>query len=413
MHFKPNLIEKVGKRYGSSFYLVDKKLFESNLTGFRSAFARIYPKVVIAYSFKTNYIPTLCRIAREKDALAEVVSGLEYEIAEKTGFSGDRIIFNGPLKEKSELYKAFHDGAIVQFDSYEEVEVLKSFLNDFPKETVKCALRCNFDIGENNRSRFGFDVENGEAERVYAELFSLKGCRPVGIHCHFSTRHRSLNSFRVRTEKLIQLATSIFSEQSHKLEYINIGGGFFGKMPDKIKAQFSVDIPSYNEYAYVIGNLMKDKFPEGDVTLIIEPGAAVVANTMSYFCRVHSIKMIESRPVVTITGSIHNIRPTLTSIDIPFRVIKGSGRKKKVENAIIGGYTCLESDVISRSFSGDIGVGDYLGFENMGAYNIVFKPPFIKSAPPVLMVQNGESSTEVELIRKQETIDMFLATYIC
>ena len=405
------LIDEVFERYGNSFYVFDKELFVDNLRKFKKSFQRYYSNVKLGYSYKTNYLPVICKLAQSNDAYAEVVSGMEYNLALKVGYKGKKIIFNGPLKEKEELLKAFKKKSIVHFDSYEEIKVLKEYLNENPKAEVRCALRCNFDIGENDISRFGFDVENGDAENVYRELFSLKGCKPIGIHCHFSTRHRSLKSYEIRASKITELAKIIFKD--HKIEYIDLGGGFFGEMNDDIRNLFPFYIPTFDEYGQIIGKVLRESFPDESVTLFLEPGASVVANTMCFICKVASIKNIHTKPVVTITGGIHNVRPTsLGGGSIPFRIKKNSMLNNHLKDALIGGYTCMETDTINKSFNGDLSVGDILIFDNMGAYNIVFKPPFIKEAPPIIMFQSGsENNASIEVIRERESLESLFSSY--
>lgn len=408
----PDTLEKLANQYGSSFYLFNKDTFVQNLNIFQAAFQKYYSNVKLGYSYKTNYMPFICQIARKEGALAEVVSGLEYELALKNGCKGNEIIFNGPLKEKNELVRAFDNGSIIHFDSYEEIKILKSYLKDNPDRTVRCALRCNFDIGEKNISRFGFDAESDEAENVYKELFALEGCSPIGIHCHFSTNHRSLKSFKIRSSKLIKLAKKIFKYR--KLNYIDIGGGFFGEMPKNIKATFPYNIPSLEDYGKAVGQVIYNGFPGEKVTLILEPGASVVANTMSFICRVASVKNVKSTPVLTLTGGIHNIRPTAMGSDkrkIPFRVIKTTSKNNEISNALIGGYTCMETDIIDSSYSGNLSVGDYLTFDCVGAYNIVFKPPFIKEAPPIIMYWQEEGNTLYKLVRRRETLDDIFSSF--
>lgn len=404
------LLNKLTTKFGSSFYLFNKKLFINNLLDFREAFIKEYPNVKIGYSFKTNYLPAACQLARKEDAIAEVVSGMEYQLALKTGYKGEDIIFNGPLKEKNELLMAFKNNSLIHFDSYEEIKILKDYLSSNPDHSVRCALRCNFDIGETNISRFGFDAENGEAEMVYEELFAIDGCQPIGIHCHFSTRHRSLESYEIRTRKLIKLAKKVF--KNHPIEYIDIGGGFFGQMPKNLQKWFPFKIPSFEEYGKVIGQLMNQQFPNQNVTLILEPGTSIVANTMNFVCQVASIKKIQAKTVVTLTGGRHNVRPTGTKGNIPFRVIKKSEPHKVLKDALIGGYTCMETDIINESFEGDLSVGDYLLFDNMGAYNIVFKPPFIKEAPPILMFEEKNEDLLFKVVRKCETVENLFAAYL-
>lgn len=402
-------LDKLSNKFGPSFYLFNRDLFIKNLNELKTNFENYYSNVTLGYSFKTNYIPAVCKAAYNNGVLAEVVSGLEYKLALKIGYTGSNIIFNGPLKEKHELYRAFNNNSLIHFDSYTEIEILKDYLKKNPDRRVQCALRCNFGIGEKSTSRFGFDVENGDAEKVYKELFALNGCSPIGIHCHFSTGHRSTESYEKRTFRLAQLAKRIF--EGKDLHYVDIGGGFFGKMPQHIEELFAGNIPSFSDYGKAIGNIMHEQFPKHKVTLILEPGTAVVANTMAYVCQVYTIKQIKNKPVITLTGGKHNVRPTGTSANIPFRVIPSHKERRSLENALIGGYTCMENDVIDYAYDGSLSVGDYLIFDNMGAYNIVFKPPFIKEAPPILMLKGKEKRQTIDVIRRRETLDDIFSTF--
>lgn len=402
-------LERLHSQYGDSFYLFDKKAFTRNLSEFKTAFEKHYEKVQVAYSVKTNYIPAIIKLARNRGLLAEVVSGLEYELVKKVGYQGSEIIFNGPVKEANELVRAFDDDAVVQFDSGEEIKILKQYLRGNPGKKVRCVVRCNFDIGEPERSRFGFDAENGDAERVYNELFSIEGCVPVGLHCHYSTPHRSIESFRIRTNKLIAFAKKVFLDR--RLEYLNIGGGFFGPLPESLSRQFSYEIPTFVDYGQIVGELMNQNFTSQKPTLVLEPGISVLANTMKFVCRVVSIKTIGDKPVITVTGSLHNIRPTHSTVEMPFHVMKMSPHKNSIEDGLIGGYTCIKSDILCGSFSGEIQKGDSLLFDHVGAYNIVMKPPFIRGAPPVLMIDGKSDDRNVEVIKENETLDLMFASY--
>jgi diaminopimelate decarboxylase len=67
----------------------------------------------------------------------------------------------------------------------------------------------------------------------------------------------------------------------------------------------------------------------------------------------------------------------------------------------ITGYTCMEDDVLYRKYAGPLKVGDYIVFSNVGAYSIVLRPPFIRLARPILMVE--EDGMTVRQLRSAET----------
>jgi diaminopimelate decarboxylase len=64
----------ISKRFGDSFYLFDAAVFKRNFDDFTRAFKSHYNRLAIAYSYKTNYLPRLCRLVHGWGGYAEVVS---------------------------------------------------------------------------------------------------------------------------------------------------------------------------------------------------------------------------------------------------------------------------------------------------------------------------------------------------
>ena len=62
MEISTEKLRALSERYGDAFYLLDSKQFEDNYQRLKRAFTKIYPHFNIAYSYKTNYIPKLCKI---------------------------------------------------------------------------------------------------------------------------------------------------------------------------------------------------------------------------------------------------------------------------------------------------------------------------------------------------------------
>ncbi len=402
------ILSELQKRYGESFYVFDEERFISNLDEVESAFKNQYANFGIAYSFKTNYIPRICKLAMDQGAFAEVVSEMEYEHALRVGYKPEKIIYNGPVKSREILFRAFENNSIVHFDSDNEIDVLEEYLSASPRESIRCALRINFSMEGEKTSRFGFNSEDDSAGKAYERLFGLKGCKPIGVHCHFQTATKTLESFAERTQKTIAFAKKVFAE--HPCEYIDVGGGFFGKMPPELLRQFSAKVPSFEEYSRVIGATMIKDFPDQDVKLIIEPGTMVVADTMKFYCTVNNVKFIGDKAFVVTNGSLHNIKPTGRSRILPgMKVIQmHKGNSYQVKNGDITGYTCIDDDVLSWDFNGEIAPGDYLEFCNVGAYSPMYKPPFIKGQPPIL----SKKDEQFLLIKRGEVIDDIFATYI-
>ncbi|MCG5495992.1 alanine racemase [Ectothiorhodospira variabilis] len=405
---KARLAQLVDK-HGPAFFILEEHVFRKNLRDLRAAFECEYATPIIGYSLKTNYTPRICKLALEEGAKAEVVSEMEYDLALRAGFPPEKIIFNGPLKPKQALYRALSQGATVHIDSPHEIDLIEKYLSEKNAHPVECSVRCNFPISGQKNTRFGISTESSDIDDAFARLSRLHGCTPVGVHCHFSTSDRSLNSYAERVQKVIDIAQRVFSHD-HPCRYIDIGGGFFGRMPQALLDQFPHKIPSYAEYAAVVGERMRAAFPCRDVTLVIEPGTMVVADTMKFICAVDNIKKVGAKHYVTVYGSVHNIKPSGRSRILPSMTVVHMGEEEPVDlhDADICGYTCIEDDILATDFSGAIAPGDLLIFDNVGAYSTMYKPPFIRAQPAIL----GWDGTQISLVKRQEHSSDIFATYV-
>ena len=87
------ILEKLTADYGDAFYVLDTEQFRKNFSELKAEFSKIYSNFNIAYSYKTNYTPKLCRTVNEMGGYAEVVSDMEMEIALRVGVKPEKIIW--------------------------------------------------------------------------------------------------------------------------------------------------------------------------------------------------------------------------------------------------------------------------------------------------------------------------------
>jgi diaminopimelate decarboxylase len=73
---------------------------------------------------------------------------------------------------------------------------------------------------------------------------------------------------------------------------IDIGGGYFSKMPPEMAEQFGGNIPSYADYAAAGWTDLCEAFPGGEPQLILEPGVGVVATTGTLVTRVLDVHCV-------------------------------------------------------------------------------------------------------------------------
>lgn len=402
------IIKRLEQENNTSFFLLNINKLKENYKKIETAFKSRYENFIIGYSYKTNYLPYMCKELSKLGAFAEVVSRLEYDLAIKLGEDPKRIIFNGPLKTKDDIFLALKNNSIVNIDSSYEINYVKEYCLQHDKEEVKIGIRVNFDIsnyGENplqegyEISRFGICVENGSFHQALTELKEINNVKIVGLHGHFSTRQRSVKSYSFITKKLCEIAKLYIKDN---LEFIDIGGGFYGELPK----DFHISAPNFDNYAEAICKIMNDEFTgySNKPTLIIEPGISMVANTFIFVAKVIEVKKVRDKIFVLVDGSVHNVKPTMHKNNLPMKMIKHDEDERRKMTYNVVGYTCMEKDYLAHDVVAELPkIGDYLLFENVGAYTIVFNPPFIKERPAIIALDDGE----IVVARKKETIIEF------
>lgn len=394
--------------YGESFYLIDLAKFQTNYLQFLQAFQEVYLKSQIAYSYKTNYIPRLCQSVQAMGGYAEVVSGMEYELALRIGVPAARIIFNGPYKRAEDFTRALMQGAVVNLDSFYEVERLKALATKFPQQIFRIGIRCNFEVGAEQRSRFGFDVDSAAFQELIRILRKIPNCRIVGLHCHYLAPQRSADAYKKIAVRMLDIALTHFTTE--KLEFIDLGGGFFSRMGQALQQQFSFAIPSFAEYGQAIAEVFAESFPQQDgPELILEPGISIVADVMQFVAQVIDVKSVGNRGIALLAGSIYDIKPTLTLRNLPICVIAAPQGRAETRVLDLVGTTCMENDCLYQGFEGELKAGDYVVFDNVGAYTNVLRPPFINPALPILALSR---TGNIDVVRRRENMDDVFASYV-
>lgn len=399
------LLDKISCEYGNSFYILDSKHFEKNYHDMLSAFRQYYSDTYIAYSYKTNYIPKLCEIIKNNNGFAEIVSEMEGWLAYKVGVAPEDIYYNGPYKKREYVEKCMFDGVHINLDSAYEIDIVSEVAKRNMNREFEVGIRCNMDIGQDEPSRFGFDIESGEFFKAVLKLNELQNLKVRGLHCHLP--FRSLESFRKRIQVLQEILNKM---KGYNWTYISLGGGYMGKVSEELSKQFSFPPPSYKEYAEIVAGKMAEIYGNGFLKprLIIEPGSALVADTMQFVTRVIDIKHIEKKNIAILSGSIYNINPSTRGMKRPITIYRGSMSDNiYYESLDMGGYTCIESDYLYRGYQGELSVGDFVVFHNVGSYSLVMKPPFILPDVPVLELLDEK----VLLIKQKQSEESIFADF--
>ena len=395
------IIKKLQAEYGEAFYLLDSAQFRKNFAELKAAFNDIYPNWNIAYSYKTNYTPKLCKIVNELGGYAEVVSEMELEIAKRVGCKMNRVIWNGPIKNVPIMEQFLLDGGTINIDCIEELEQIKDIHNRHADKLINVGIRCNYEVNDRVVSRFGFDIDGEDFMEAVKFATTTKNVKLINFQCHFAKRQ--IAYWPARAKGMVDLIDRLGIIP----ERIDIGGGLFGKMADSLKAQFSCEIPDYEAYAKAAAQVFADYFKDKDVKpeLLIEPGSAVVGDCMKFIGTVKTIKNVRGKWMAHVLGSQKNI--SMTGINPPIEVIAMGGEQKEYKDLDFLGFTCIEGDVLYHNYTGKLAHQDVIVISNCGSYSLVMKPPFILPNFPVLDISEGKT----EVIKRAENFDDLFHTF--
>lgn len=402
MKINKQVINELRNEYGDAFYLLDSTQFKCNFLELKECFSNIYSDFNIAYSYKTNYTPKLCKIVDELGGYAEVVSEMEMELALRMGVEPRRIIWNGPIKNPTRIEDFLVSGGTINIDSLEEIPVIKIVAEKHKDVELNIGIRCNYDVEDGVISRFGVDVESEDFQRVLDFINEYDNLKLINLQCHFAKRQ--VEYWPARAKGMVRLIESIGVVP----ERIDLGGGIFGKMENSLKQQFSSKIPEYNEYAEAAATIIADYFEKFQTKpeLIIEPGSALVGDCMKFVGTVKTIKNVRGKDIASVLGSQKNI--SMAGVNPPMEVIAMGGKQQEYCHIDIVGFTCIESDMLYKDYNGLLAVGDVIVISNCGSYSLVMKPPFILPNFPVLDI----GCENVEVIKKAETFDDIFHTFV-
>lgn len=399
------LLDDLSGKYGNGFYILDSDVFERNYEKLEREFCSYYPNFGIAYSYKTNYIPRLCRIVDAHGGFAEVVSDMELEIAEKSGVKAEKIIWNGPVKNEEKLCQVLLFGGTVNIDNLKEWDTVHRIAMENPEKTLSVGIRLNYDVGDGVVSRFGFDVEGRDFGVACRGMKETANIILTGLQCHFAKRQ--VEYWERRTRGMLAVYDRLASEYGLEPERIDLGGGIYGEMPDELAEQIGYHPSGFRAYAEASAGIVAGHFKDSENSpmLLIEPGTAIAADSMRAVFRIENIREIRGKTIATVCGSQKNIG--MNGINPPMEIIGGGAEQKEYDCLDIAGYTCIESDYLYKGFRGSVAVGDYIILENCGSYSVVMKPPFILPNFPVIDIGGGKP----ELVKRAENFDDLFCTY--
>lgn len=393
-------------RFGSPLFVLSERQLRRSYQAVMRAFGTRYPRVQLAWSYKTNYLNAVCRTFHQEGAWAEVVSGMELEKALGNGVPGPHILFNGPGKTRAELLRAAEVGAVVHLDNFDELHLLLAVAAGRPQRP-RVALRVNLDAGLVPQwDRFGFNLENGQAWQALIQVAAAAATLDfVGLHCHLGTFILTPAAYGAAATKLAALAQRAQQELQLKTSYLDLGGGF--PSANTLKGSFlpgADAVPDIDEYAEAISEaLLKAGFRAEALPLpllVLEAGRALVDEAGCLLGTVLATKRLPDGRRATVLDFGVNL--LFTSYWYDHHISPVGNFSEQTEPTVLYGPLCMNIDVVRESIALPLlAAGDQVVVHRVGAYNMSQWQQFITLRPNVVLL---DLQGQPHVIREAETL---------
>jgi diaminopimelate decarboxylase len=395
-------IGELVEAYGSPLFVFSERNLRERVRELRAQVGRRLPSFDLAWSYKTNYLGAICKIFHQEGSLAEVVSGMELEMALAAGVPGRQIIFNGPYKTEADLTLAFSKEVRVHIDHLDELataERVADRLGLSPEVGMRISIA---ELPVPVWDRFGFNLESSRALEAARRITRGGRLDLRTLHCHVGTFIANPEAYRLAARALATFSLTLERETGTRIDTIDLGGGFASH--NTLYAQYlpgAEATPALGEFVEAIATGLEEGMGGAEPPrLVLETGRALVDEAGYLIATVVGNKrLLDKRRAVILDAGV-NVLPTAWwyKHDIhPAQELFGTA-----EPTVFFGPLCMNIDVVrDQILFQPVRTGDRVVLRHVGAYNVTQWTQFITLRPNVAMVGvKGDHG----LIRKAETL---------
>ena len=392
----------IAAHVGTPFYCYSTATLTRHFRLFTEALSPLPHLVCFAVKSLSNV--AVLKTLGDLGAGMDVVSAGEYGRAKRAGVPGERIVFSGIGKTRTEMRMAL-EGGIRQFNVESEPEMRAlSEVAAAMGSVAPITVRVNPDVDAQTHEKIAtgrkgdkFGIPIARARAVYAEAATLPGLEVVGIDVHIGSQLTSLEPFEAAYRKVADL-TAVLRGDGHDIRRLDLGGGL--GIP---YARTNAAPPLPSDYGAMVRRTVGDLGCEVE----IEPGRLISGNAGVLVAGVIYVKAGEDRTFLILDAAMNDlIRPAMYGAhhDIVPLEEPEAGAEPAVYDIV--GPVCESGDTFAKARSmARIGEGALVAFRSAGAYGAVMASEY-NSRPlvPEVLVMGDQFA----VIRARPTIDDML-----
>lgn len=398
-------------KYGTPVYIMDEVLIRKNCRKFVNSINENYDgNGRVIYASKAFSCKAMYKIIDEESMGIDVVSGGEIYTALQAGFPMEKAYFHGSNKSVSELEFAVNSGVgRIMVDNLFEMEKLIE-ISERLNKTVSVIVRVKPGIEAETHSfimtgqldsKFGLDLDTGDAMKAIKMAISAEKISFKGIHCHIGSQIFAVDSFEHAAKVMVGIMEDIRNETGYEIEELDLGGGFGIRYIEEHKPA------DFTEYMEKVAVVVKEECASRNLKtpfIIIEPGRSIVAEAGITLYTVGAIKTIpDVRTYVSVDGGMCDNPRYILYQSSYMALIANKANEKADFCATIAGKCCESGDMIQEhTYIQKPESGDILAVLSTGAYNYSMSSNYNRNPRPAVVMLNGD---EERVVIKAETYE--------
>ncbi|KAB1139195.1 diaminopimelate decarboxylase [Streptomyces luteolifulvus] len=366
------------------------------------------PSILHAFAAKANsLVPVLAELERHGMG-CEVATGGELAGALAAGFPPERIVFDSPVKHRTDLEWALDLGVAINVDNFQELARIDAILAG--RDPVsQIGVRVNSQVGggtiaamstATQTSKFGIPLSDPDSRRELQRAFQEHPWL-TWVHTHAGSQGCPLDLMARGVAEAVAFADEVNRTLGRRqVTGIDIGGG--------LPVNFAGDeiTPDFGTYVALLRDHAPDLF-SGRYAIVTEFGRSVLAKNGFIAAYVEYTKTAGGRSIALTHAGVQVATRTVFAPDFwPLRIIAHdpSGRAKlgSPVRQDVAGPACFSGDLLARDRAlPRLEPGDIILVPDTGAY--YFSTPFHYNSLPEPAVYGvrvgGDGQVAFELLR--------------
>lgn len=387
-------VTDIAREHGTPAFIYSRATIERHWHAFNNAAGD--RDHLVCYAVKANSNLAVLNILARLGSGFDIVSKGELARVLEAGGDASKVVFSGVGKTSDEIAYALNKGIYCfNVESPAELDRISAVATKLGK-TAPISLRVNPDVDAGTHpyistglkeNKFGISIDGAVA--IYQYAASLPGLTIKGVDCHIGSQLTEITPFLDALDRVLLLVDAL-AEQNIKLSHIDVGGGL-GVCYDNEKP------PHPDQYAKAIAK----KLEGYDLTLIYEPGRAIMANAGILVTEVEFLKSNEGRNFAIVDAAMNDlIRPALYQAWQKIIEVEEQDREKAVYDIV--GPICETGDFIGKERELAIKAGDLLAVRSSGAYGFTMSSNYNSRPRAVEILVDGDVA---HVVRKRETLE--------